>query len=292
MMMRSLTLLAALAFSASPALALDARLAEAWEQGPQRADRVRSLVADPALSEAELAEAMTSVDWQVRQQAAVVDGWRRWPELFQRYQSQQAIPTRGGVLRFRGAELADARLAPLFLERLLQQPEPALRLALLEVLPRTGGDWAQAYLDLMRLEPDPELKAFMVASMRWAEGKYGLEAIRLGLEDDSGLVRGEAARAAGWHAQGASLGAELARACGDVDPYTRAMAARSLGYLRVREGFAALLPLLRDADAGVRLQALHALERLDAEALRARPELDDLAHDPDAGVRRAATSLR
>jgi hypothetical protein len=292
MMMRSLILFAGLALAATPAFALDARLAQPWEQGPERADRVRSLVADPGLTEAELAEAMTSADWRVRQQAAVVHGWRSWPELYERFDAQQAIPTRGGVLRFRGDELADPRLAPVFLERLLEGPEPAMRLALLEVLPRTGGDWAQGYVDLMAQEQDPETRGFMVASLRFADAEHGIEGIRIGLKDDSALVRGEAARAAGWHEQGGSLGSELAAACGDADAYVRAMAARSIGYRGVSGAWGAVTPLLRDADAEVRLRALRTLERLDVEALRALPELDDLAHDADPRVRRAATSLR
>ncbi len=292
MMLRTLFLATALAFGASSAFALDARLATPWERGVQRVDTIQALVADTSLDAAELAEAMASPDWQVRQQAAVVHGWRAYPELYATFDTRQAAPTRAGVLRFRGPELADARLAPLFLERLLQQRDPAYQQALLEVLPRTGGDWAQAFVAMMTTEQSAGARAFMVASLRYGEIEHAAEGIRVGLADADADVRGEAARAAGWHKQGAVLADDLVAVLGDSSAYTRAMAARSLGYLRAASAYDALLPLLRDSDAEVRLQTLHALERLNAADLATRPELDDLAHDADPRVVRAAQSLR
>lgn len=282
----------ALALGSAPALAMDARIAAGWDLGPERADRVEALVADAALTEADLAEAMGSADWRVRQQAAVIHGWRAFPELYAEFSVREAAPTRSGMLRFRGTELGDARLAPLFLERLLQQPEPAYKLALIDVLPRTGGDWAEAFVGLMRTETDPGYRAVLVASLKEAPRKPALEGLRSGLVDASAQVRGEAARAAGWSEHGDQLIAELISALGDSDPYVRAMAARSLGTHRATQAFDALVPLLADADAEVRLRALRSMARIDPDATAARPELSDLAQDPDERVSRAAESLR
>jgi HEAT repeat protein len=105
-------------------------------------------------------------------------------------------------------------------------------------------------------------------------------------------VRGEAARAAGWSDHGSEVVDDLVSVLVDHEPYVRCMAARSLGYLRAGQAFEALLPLLADSDAKVRLTAVNALERLDAHRLAARPELTDLAHDPDPGVVRAAERVR
>jgi HEAT repeat protein len=292
MMPRTLTLLLALALGASAALAADHRLVDAWEQGPDRAAHIEALVADTQLSDAALAQAMTSADWRVRQQAAVVHGWRHHPDLYASFATRQAAPTRAGMLRFRGADLADARLAPLFLERLLQQPSTDHQAALIEVLPRTGGDWAEAYVALIPQQADQQLRAMMVASMRYAPKAQALEGIRLGLDDGDAYLRGEAARAAGWSEHGEGLAPELMRALADLDPYVRAMAARSLGTHRVAQAFEALVPLLGDSDAEVRLRAMRSMARIDAEAMAARPELTDLAQDPDERVSRAAQSLR
>jgi HEAT repeat protein len=282
----------ALALGSAPALAMDARIADGWAVGPERAERIEALVADTALTDADLAEAMGSADWRVRQQAAVIHGWRTFPELYAEFSVREAAPTRTGMLRFRGSELADARLAPLFLERLLQEPGVAYEEALIDVLPRTGGDWAEAFVAMMRTEPDERYRAVLAASMKDAARKPALEGIRLGLADASAQVRGEAARAAGWSEHGDQLIAELIAALADSDAYVRANAARSLGTHRATQAFAALAPLLADADAEVRLRALRSMARIDGDALAARPELSDLAQDPDERVARAAQSLR
>lgn len=293
MMSRNLLIcVLALSFCATPVMAADARLTDAWSPGPERADRIQRLVVDPGLTSAELAQAMASPDWRVRQQAGVVHGWRAYPELFADFALREAAPTRAGMLRFRGAELADARLAPLFLERLLEQPDAAYQQALIEVLPRTGGDWAEAFVGIMQTEEDERVRAVLVASLSAAPELPALTGMRLGLADPSPGVRGEAARAAGWSEHGGLLVGELVAALGDTDAYVRAMAARSLGTKRATEAFDALAPLLRDADADVRLRALRSMARIDAEALSARPELADLVHDSDERVSRAAQSLR
>ncbi len=292
MMPRMLGLMVALALAASSALAADPRLTDAWDTGPDRASIVRSLVADASISDADLAVAMASPDWRVRQQAALVHGWRAHPELYAEFSVREAAPTRAGMLRFRGPEVADARLAPLFLERLLEEPGVAYEEAIIEVLPRTGGDWADAFVGMMKTEQDERYRAVLAASMKDAPRAPALEGMRLGLADASAQVRGEAARAAGWSEHGDQLVAELIAALGDPDAYVRAMAARSLGTHRVAVAFDALAPLLRDPDAEVRLRALRSMARIDGETLAGRPELSDLAQDPDPRVARAASSLR
>lgn len=282
----------ALLLGSSAVLAADARLVEPWSQGPERAQTIASLVADSGLTQAELAQAAQSGDWRVRHQAAVVAGWRAHTELFERFELEPAYPTRAGFPRFRGPELADKRLAPLFVERLLQGPSYDMKLALLEVIPRTGGDFGDSFVGLLREEDDTRLRGIMVASLKNADRDATLEGLRLGFADVDGAVRGEAARAAGWSDHGSELVPELVEALGDTQAYTRAMAARSLGYLRAGQAFDALLPCLADSEPDVRLNAINALERLDAERLAARPELNDLAHDPDPGVVRAALRVR
>ncbi len=285
------TVILMLALGASSAWA-DDRLTTPWEPGAERADRIQQLVDDAGLGTAELSEALASPDWRVRQQAAVVQGWRAYPELYADWSLRDAHPTRNGVLRFRGPDLADARLAPLFLERLLQEPGTAYEQALIEVLPRTGGDWAEAFVGMLETEDDPRFRAVIAASLSDAPRKQALEGLRKGLQDSEAQVRGEAARAAGWSEHGPELVPDLVEALGDDDPYVRAMAARSLGTHRAATAFDALAPLLGDADADVRLRALRSMSRIDGDALAGMGVLDDLAQDPDERVARAARSLR
>ncbi|MFH1468185.1 MAG: HEAT repeat domain-containing protein [Pseudomonadota bacterium] len=285
--------LCALLLSLSPAARADqVSLHIPWRQGPARAALIQPLVVDPTLSDAALAEVAASPDWRLRQQAALVLGWRQTPELFARFQVEQPLPAANGMARFRGEDLADARLAPLFLERLLERPGAAEEWALIEVLPRTGGDWAEAFVGLMAEEGDPQVRSVLAASMRWAPASAAAEGVRAALADGEGLVRGEAARAVGWRKDGAALAAELIPLLGDAEAYPRAMAARSLGYLKVTSAFEALRPLLGDPDADARLQALHAMERIDEAALKGLPEVSRLVADPDPKVARAARELR
>lgn len=264
---------------------------EPWPSGPERASWVETLKADSSLSDSTLKLGLESSDWRVRQQSALLLGWRSKPELYARFQTESPLATRAGIPRFRGEELGDPSLAPLMLERLLQGTEPENELALIELLPRTGGDWAQAFVELGPKHQDPRVRGVMVASLRWAPTEPALTGMRAAMRDAEPSVRAEAARAAGWHVDGAALATELTRALRDGDAEVREMAARSLGYRRVKSAFDALIPLLSDPAAGVRLQSLHALERLDASRLSALRELESLRSDPDPKVARAAEKL-
>ncbi len=290
MIPRTLVLLCALALGASPTFAHD--LNTPWEHGPERADRIQALVSDASLGEAELLAALDSSDWRVRQQAAVVHGWRAYPELYGQFAELPAPPTRAGTLRFRGPELADARLAPLFLERLLEEPGAEMEHALIEVLPRTGGDWSEAFVGLLQLESQPDTRVNLIVGLRHAPEAAAVAGLRVGLADPDDVVRAAAASTAGFHDRGEALAAELCDALRDESAAVRAMAARSLGYQRVAVAFEPLLPLLRDADAKARLEGLRALQRIDAAGLAVRPEMDALVHDPDPKVARAAQTVR
>jgi HEAT repeat protein len=83
----------------------------------------------------------------------------------------------------------------------------------------------------------------------------------------------------------------LAQVLDDPSPAVRASAARSLGTLRDPAAFVALLPLLDDADPDVRLQALHAVERVDPVGAAELSQLDGLCVDADPRVARAAFQL-
>jgi hypothetical protein len=204
--------------------------------------------------------------------------------------------THAGNLQFAGPDVdGNAALAPRILARLSEEPSSELRVALVEALPRTGGDWFDgAYAQLGR-EPDAAVRKAIVAIMPRAEASRALQGILAGLGDAAPGVRAEAALAAGSlpppARDHASLHERLAQLLSDADSRARASAARTLGILGRSAAFDLVVNLLSDADPEVRLQAVHALERIDRTRARQLARLEVLRSDPDPKVARAASSL-
>jgi HEAT repeat protein len=146
-------------------------------------------------------------------------------------------------------------------------------------------------IGLYAQEADAEVRAALIVGARkHPDAAASLSLLTQGLADSSALVRAESAAAAGSHPQGASLGDALIAALrGDEAAEVRGSAARSLGWLRLPAASPALTTALSDPSADVRLAALRALERVDANAARAAAPR--LQADPDPGVARAAKAL-
>ena len=228
------------------------------------------VLVEAAYSEASLQTAMASTEWRVRHDAAVAVTWRDHAELAEELWTVQPQPTRAGFLRFWGGIVDDPAASPILLDRLVHGGEGyAVRHALVDAIARSGSDYDQAFLELMPSEEEPWVRAAYMNALRRQPATTALALYRIGFEDESGLVRAEAARSTGWHAEGAQLSRELTASLADSDAEVRAAASRALGVLGVLPSFEAVAGLLADGDAEVRLQALHAVERLDAE--RARP---------------------
>lgn len=237
-----------------------------------------------------LETALGSEDWRVRHDAAVARLWRDQPELSSDLWAVQPQPTRAGFLRFWGGVVDEPGADAMLLERLMTGDEDAqVRHALVDAIARSGTDYADAFVVLMPLEADGWVRAAFVQSLRKTDSTQALPMFRQGLADPVGLVRAEAARSAGWHADGDRLTGELIAALEDSDTEVRAAAARSLGVLRIDAAFGPVSGLLADDDAEVRLQALHAVERIDPD--RARPIAAPLLSDGDARVARLAVRV-
>jgi len=206
--------------------------------------------------------------------------------------------TRGGMLRFSQEEIHDhPAAATVFVRRLATEPRAEVRLALIEALPRTGGDWFDGVLSHLDREADPLVRKAIVAIMIRAEPSRGAAGIARGLRDEAPEVRAEAAFAAGslppaTVQQRPELLARLHELLAAAHAPSRAAAARSLGLCGFADqSFAALEPLLGDGDAAVRLQALRALGRLDRARAAELPAVRALRADPDTKVSRAAAKL-
>lgn len=229
-------------------------------------------------------------EWQTRIEKDVADLQADSPRLWRTFNDIEGSATRPGFLRFRGSEIHHPKAASVFLTRYLNEREAEARLPLIEALPRTGGIYEDALVELMDSERDDTVRAMMVGVLGKGQTAKSVQGIVKGLGDSAVSVRLEAAVAAGRNANGARASDALQVALNDADASVRASAARSLGVLKVAAAGNALTARLSDDSADVRLQALRALSRIDAGAAT-RPEVARLTADPDARVRNVATKV-
>jgi hypothetical protein len=224
--------------------------------------------------------------------AAVHDDSADAPEASDALRTLQPRRTLAGHLRFTGPSVRDPQAAGVFIDRLTNGDEPAaVRAALAEALPRTGGAFAEAAAALIQTDPDATVRATLVETMKRAEIEHAVVVLRHGFSDPDPSVRAAAARVSGMHKDGALLRDELSASLADSDVTTRVWAARSIGVLRIKGAEQALVDSLEHANADLRLQALRAILRIDAEFAAALPQLETLEHDPDARVARVAADL-
>ena len=92
--------------------------------------------------------------------------------------------TRAGIPRFTDPTLYNPALTPVILERLTSGGEhDYVRLALVELLPRTGGDWDAALVDLYTTEPSADVRSVMVEVTRRADPEDARSLLRQASDD-------------------------------------------------------------------------------------------------------------
>jgi HEAT repeat protein len=206
--------------------------------------------------------------------------------------SLEPMRTRAGSLRFSTRAVHDPAAAAVFLHRLREGGEDEeVRRALVEALPRTGGDYGDALVDLLSDEDSAAVRVAMVGALRRAGTAAADTGLRLAIADRSPAVRAEAARVMGSRPDADAFEDVLADALTDQAPRPRAAAARSLGIVGDPSVLDPIAALWTDPDAEVRLEALRAASRIDPGAVRTRPDADALRDDPDPRVQRAAARL-
>jgi hypothetical protein len=231
-------------------------------------------------------------DWRARVTADLAALRDTAPALLAELTSLAPQRTRAGHARFTSDALHDPRAASVLLDRLAAAHETEdTRVALAEALPRTGGVYADAVVDLLELERAAAVRAVLVSTARRAPADHALAILRRGFADGSNDVRAEACRTAASRADGAALADDVRGAFATGDATTRSEAARTLGILRIAAARDALLAALGDSSADVRLESLRALDRLAPGSLAPHPALGALARDSDERVARLASSL-
>jgi len=120
---------------------------------------------------------------------------------------------------FTSDALHDPRAASVFLDRLSRGGESdEVRAALVEALPRTGGTYADAAIDLLANETSAMVRGSYVFAARRAPAAQAIVLIKRGLADAAPEVQAEAARSAAAHPSGKQLAPELRATLASSDP--------------------------------------------------------------------------
>lgn len=219
--------------------------------------------------------------WQQRTAVAIADLQQQDPARYKKLRSLKPNRRVGDEQLFSQPIAADPRAAPVFLQRLLNGSDSvAVRLALVDALPGTGGDWQEGIAALVAIDASPRVRKKLVETMRYVDPPHSIDGLRHGFNDEDLAVRVAAARTAGFARDGIGLYQEVvSMTFNDEDWDLRAAAVQSLGKFNNKAAWPQLVRMLGDPHPTVRLQVLIALEHLDAEAAGKLPELDKLAKD-------------
>lgn len=244
----------------------------------------------PAPAPAQVATASRA--WRDRVAAEVAALRASSPQLLAELTALAPAKTRAGHVRFTSDAIHDPRAASVFLDRLARGGESEdVRAALVEALPRTGGAFADAAVELFGSESSALVRGSYVFAARRAPAPQAIALVKRGLADAAAPVQAEAARTAAAHASGAQVAAELRAALAAPDPAVRSEVARTLGLLKITDARDQLVPLLGDTSADVRLESLRAIDRIQPGFAKTLP-LDRLAADSDPRVVALVSRLR
>lgn len=218
--------------------------------------------------------------WQQRTAIAIAELQQSDPARYKKLHAMRPNRRVGDEMQFAQADAADPRAAPVFLQRLLSGHDSIpVRLALVDALPATAGDWQEGVAALVAVDASPRVRKKLVETLRYVDPPHDIAGLRLAFADEDLQVRVAAARTAGFARDGVGLFQEVVSMTFDDDWDLRAAAAQSLGMFKHAAAWPQLLRMLGDPHPQVRRQVLLALEHIDAAAASELPELDKLAKD-------------
>jgi HEAT repeat protein len=198
--------------------------------------------------------------------------------------------TRSRSLKFIDGRLSHPRATSVLLYRLINEESDAqIREALVEAISHSKGEYADAMLDLITREPEPRVRARMVAALRHADESSVLRGLQLGFKDNSAVVRAATARTIGKLEKTPQLTNLLMTHLADKDPSVQIAAIQSARIYKLTEAKGDLETLLSSTHPSVRLESLYAIGQLAPEVLQRVPKLEQ---DPDQKVSEAAIRLR
>lgn len=223
---------------------------------------------------------VSKLTWQQRTAIAIGELQQNDPKLYKQLYTLKPNRRIGDEQQYTQTIAQDPQAAPVFLQRLLNGRDSiAVRLALVDALPSTGGDWQEGLAALVAIDASPRVRKKLVEMLRYVAPPHDITGLRHGFHDEDSHVRAAAARTTGFARDGIGLFQEVVSMTFDDDWDTRAAAAQSLGKFGHKAAWPQLVRLLGDPHPEVRLQVLIALEHIDAAATSRLPELDKLAKD-------------
>ena len=229
----------------------------------------------------------------IRAAAARVQDAR--PRFYAAILAMEPRRTRNDLLRFTEVEMHDADAAPILALRLLDEPNTLKleRLALVDAIARTMGDFGPYLNVLMPAELDPEVRAGLVYQLARASEPSARIGLELALRDADALVREAAFRslASQPKVQGELLSESIVAGLDESDDAVRTAAAFAARVRGESLALDRLVSLAQSDSSDARIQALRAIESIDAGRL-AELDLAALAQDSDPRVARFATKTR
>ncbi len=226
----------------------------------------------------------TNGTWRDRVSAELTAMRASSPQLLTELTQLAPTITRARLVRFTSDAIHDPRVAAVFLDRLSRGGESEeVRAALVEALPRTGGEFADAAVELVATEKSAVVRGSYVFAARRAPAAQAIVLIKRGLADSATEVQAEAARTAAAHPSGKRLATELRATLSSSDPAVRTEVARTLGILGITDARDTLVTMLDDASADVRLESLRAIDRIQPGFAKTLP-LAKLATDDDPRI--------
>jgi hypothetical protein len=224
-------------------------------------------------------------EWRERASLALAQMEERDPILYERLMTVQPNRKVGTELFFTQPDVSEPYAAPVLLKRLLDSKDPIpVRLAVVDALPTTGGDWQEGAAAWASLDGSQLVRKKLVEMLRYIPAQHAIKALRIAFRDEEDEVRIAAARTTGFVRDGIDLYPELIASTTDDNWDMRVAAAQALGQLRAKAAWDRLVRMLSDPHPQVRLRALLSLERIDPVAVRRLPDLTRLAKNHLPGL--------
>lgn len=209
------------------------------------------------------------------------------PRFYNAIMAMEPGHTRNHQRRYTEPEMHDPDAAPIFAIRLLEEQDaPNLeRLAMVDAIARTVGNFGPYLVVLMPKEADPEIRASLVDQLRRAEPESARRGLELTLADLDAGVRAAAFRtlASQETLRDTLLSEHIVAALDDQDDAVRTAAAFAARVRSEEVALDRLVALARHDSSDARIQALRAIENIDSSRL-AQLDLQALSKDEDHRV--------
>jgi len=169
---------------------------------------------------------------------------------------------------------------------------PAVQAALVEALPRTGGEWDDAIADLWDETSNATVRRMMVLTLEKADANVAYNALRAAASSDDAEIRAAAVRAMTWRKDADRFTSVFITGLQDRNDDVRSLAARASGLHKLESAKLTLAGMLdSESRDNVRLAALIALGQIDAEYARSLSSVTRLSRDTDQTIARTATRM-